>query len=170
MLFLHQTPRLVDRLPHLGSKSLSDGRCYDHHHDSYCSHLLEHVCPSAGSEALTRSRRGHRNNMFTALSTVSHGPSRYPIVRNLVVPPTELTFAAGELRKDGKNLEEIGTKFLGPNCSGVCFFKWRNAYLHFHGLGKFGNLEANLETFKTALTQAFAVCFPCFPLRPKVRV
>ena len=81
VLFPHQTPRLVDRLPHLGSRYLSDGRCYDHHHYSYCSHLLEHVLPSAGSEALPRSRRGHQTNKDTALSTVSHGPSRYPIVR-----------------------------------------------------------------------------------------
>ena len=33
------------------------------------------------SEALPRSRRGHQTNRSTALSTVSHGPSRYPIVR-----------------------------------------------------------------------------------------
>ena len=35
----------------------------------------------AGSEALPRSRRGHQTNRSTTLSTVSHGPSRYPIVR-----------------------------------------------------------------------------------------
>ena len=52
-----------------------------------------------------------------ALSTVSHDSRRYPMVSDLVVPPTEPSrFAAGELGKSGKNLEEIGTKFLGPNC------------------------------------------------------
>ena len=42
----HQTPRLVDRLPHFWSKSFNDGRCnyaQNHQHGSYCSHLLEHV-------------------------------------------------------------------------------------------------------------------------------
>ena len=156
MLFPHQTPRLVDRLPHLGSKSLNDGHCnyvQDHQHGSYCSHLLEHILQSAGSEALPRSRGGHRTNRCNALSSVSHGPSRYPMVRDLVVPPTEPSrFAAGELGKGGKNLEETGAKFLGPNCFRVFFKKSRrNAYVHFHDLGKFGNLEANLETFKTAL-------------------
>ena len=33
-----------------------------------------------------------------------------------MVPPTEsLRFVAGELGKCGRNLEEIGAKFLGPN-------------------------------------------------------
>ena len=68
-----------------------------------------------------------------------------------MVPPTEPSrFVAGELGKCGKNLEEIGVKFLGTNCFGVFFRKWRNAYLQFHDIGKFGNLEAKLETFKTA--------------------
>ena len=59
-------------------------------------------------------------------------------------------FAAGELGKGGKNLEEISAKFLGPNCFGVFGKKWRKVYLYFHGLEEFGNLGANLETFKTA--------------------
>ena len=45
---------------------------------------IQQLCPMneiAGSEALPRSRRGHQTNSSTALSTVSHGPSRYPIVR-----------------------------------------------------------------------------------------
>ena len=92
-------------------------------HDSYCSHLLEHVLPSAWSEALPRSRRGHRTNRCTALSTASHGPSRYPIVRDLVVPPTEPSrFAAGELGKSGRNMEEIGAMFLCLICFRDFFF------------------------------------------------
>ena len=134
--------------PHLGSKSLSDGRCYDHHHDSYCSHLLEHVFPSAGSEALPRSRRGHRINRCVALSTVSHGPSRYPMVRDLVVPPTEPSrFAAGELGKGGKNLEEIGAKFLGPNCFRVFFFLIEErlpTFSRFREIWKFGSKLGNV--------------------------
>ena len=40
-----------------------------------------------------------------------------------MVPPTEsLRFVAGELGKCGRNLEEIGAKFLGPNRFKV-FFK-----------------------------------------------
>ena len=40
-----------------------------------------------------------------------------------MVPPTEsLRSVAGELGKSGRNLEEIGAKFLGPNRFGV-FFK-----------------------------------------------
>ena len=40
-----------------------------------------------------------------------------------MVPPTDPSrFAAGELGKGGKNLEEIGAKFLGPNGFGVCLF------------------------------------------------
>ena len=72
-----------------------------------------------------------------------------------MVPPTESSrFAAGELGKGGKNLEEIGAKFLVPNCFRV-FFNWRNAYVHLQDFWKFVNLEANLETFKTALRRRF---------------
>ena len=45
---------------------------------------IPQLCPMneiAGSEALPRSRRGHQTNRSTALATVSHDPSRYPIVR-----------------------------------------------------------------------------------------
>ena len=48
----------------------------------------------------------------------------YPIPDSevLVVPPTEsLRFVAGELGKSGRNLEQIGAKFLGPNRFGVLF-------------------------------------------------
>ena len=39
-----------------------------------------------------------------------------------MVPPTEsLRFVAGELGKSGRNLEQIGAKFLGPNRFGVFF-------------------------------------------------
>ena len=63
-----------------------------------------------------------------------------------MVPPTEsLRFVAGELGKSGRNLEQIGAKFLGPNRFGVFF------YLHVHDLGHIGKLEANLYLFKTAL-------------------
>ena len=89
------------------------------------------------NEALPRSKRGHQTNRSTALSTVSHGPtSRYPIVRDLVIPPTESSrVVAGELGKSGRNLEQISVKFLGPKRFGVFFYLiWRNAYLHFHDL------------------------------------
>ena len=53
-----------------------------------------------------------------------------PDSEDLVVPPTEsLRFVAGELGKSGRNLEQIGAKFLGPNRFGVFFKTWRNAYL-----------------------------------------
>ena len=39
-----------------------------------------------------------------------------------MIPPTEsLRFVAGELGKSGRNLEQIGAKFLGPNRFGVFF-------------------------------------------------
>ena len=45
-----------------------------------------------------------------------------PDNEDLVVPPTEsLRFVAGELGKSGRNLEQIGAKFLGPNRFGVFF-------------------------------------------------
>ena len=69
-----------------------------------------------------------------------------------MVPPTEsLRFVAGELGKCGRNLEEIGAKFLGPNRFGVFFKTLLNAFLHVHDLGHIGKLEANLSSFKTAL-------------------
>ena len=55
-----------------------------------------------------------------------------------------LRFVAGELGKSGRNLEQIGAKFLGKT--------WRNAYLHVHDLGHIGKLEANLDSFKTPLS------------------
>ena len=40
-----------------------------------------------------------------------------------MIPPTEsLRFVPGELGKSGRNLEQIGAKFLGPNRFGVFFF------------------------------------------------
>ena len=40
-----------------------------------------------------------------------------------MVPPTEsLRFVAGKLGKSGRNLEQIGAKFLGPNRFRVFFF------------------------------------------------
>ena len=75
-----------------------------------------------------------------------------------MVPPTEsLRFVAGELGKCGRNLEEIGAKFLGPNRFGVFFKTWRNAYLHVHDLGHIGKLEANLDLFKTPLSTRFTL-------------
>ena len=82
---------------------------------------IQQLCPMneiAGSEALPRSRRGHQTNRSTAFSTVSHGPSRYPIVRTswyrLRSPYASLPANLG-------NLEQIGAKFLGPNRFGVFF-------------------------------------------------
>ena len=73
-----------------------------------------------------------------------------------MVPPTEsLRFVAGELGKCGRNLEEIGAKFLGPNRFGVFFKTWRNAYLYVHELGHIGKLEANLDSFKTHFAARF---------------
>ena len=106
----------------------------------------------AGSEALPRSRAGHQTNRSTALSTVSHGPSRYPIVRDLVVPPTVSSrFVAGELEKSGRNLEQIGAKFLGPNRFGL-FFK-KHAYI----FREYWKLEPNLDSFKTPLSSRFSL-------------
>ena len=68
-----------------------------------------------------------------------------------MVPPTEsLRFVAGELGKCGRNLEEIGAKFLGPNRFGAFLKTLLNAFLHAHDLGHIGKLEANLSSFKTA--------------------
>ena len=77
-----------------------------------------------------------------------------------MVPPTEsLRFVAGELGKSGRNLEQIGAKFLGPNRFGVFFKTWRNASLHVHDLGHIGKLEANLDSFKTALRVVLNMIF-----------
>ena len=66
-----------------------------------------------------------------------------------MVPPTEsLRFVAGELGKCGRNLEEIGAKFLGPNRFKVFFKTLLNAFLQVHDLGHIGKLEANLSSFK----------------------
>ena len=70
-----------------------------------------------------------------------------------MVPPTEsLRFVAGELGKCGRNLEEIGAKFLGPSRFKVFLKTLLNAFLQVHDLGHIGKLEANLSSFKTALT------------------
>ena len=141
----HPCGTSCEESPHLGSKFLSDGRCYDHHHDSYCSHLLGYVLPSAGSEALTRSMRGHRTNRCTALSTVSYGPSRYPMVRDLVVLSMEPSrFTAGELGKSGRNLEEIGAKFLGPNRFGVFLEKMAGRLTTFARFREYWKLGSGL--------------------------
>ena len=69
-----------------------------------------------------------------------------------MVPPTEsLRFVAGELGKCGRNLEEIGAKFLGPNRFKVFLKNIAKRFLQVHDLGHIGKLEANLSSFKAAL-------------------
>ena len=69
-----------------------------------------------------------------------------------MVPPTEsLRFVAGELGKCGRNLEEIGAKFLGPNRFKVFLKNIAKRLSTIHDLGHIGKLEANLSSFKTAL-------------------
>ena len=70
-----------------------------------------------------------------------------------MVPSTEsLRFVAGELGKCGRNLEEIGAKFLGPIRFKV-FLKniAKRLSTSSRDLGHIGKLEANLSSFKTAL-------------------
>ena len=70
-----------------------------------------------------------------------------------MVPPTEsLRFVAGELGKSGRNLEQIGAKFLGPNRFGVFFLNMAERLPTCSHLGHIGKLEANLDSFKTALS------------------
>ena len=140
----HPCGTSCERVPAPGSKSLSDG-LYNGHHQilerqfkllSYCSHLLEHVLPRAGSDALPRSRIRHRTNRCTALSTVSHSPSRYPMVRDLVVRIFTLrgrrTWKGWE--KLGRDWRQVFGSQLLPSKKKK---KWRNAYLHFRDLWKF---------------------------------
>ena len=69
-----------------------------------------------------------------------------------MVPPTEPSrFAAGEHGKSDKNLEEIGAKFLGPNCFRVVFLVGGTPTYIFVIFGNLEILEANLEALKTAL-------------------
>ena len=69
-----------------------------------------------------------------------------------MVPPTEsLRFVASELGKCGRNLEEIGAKFLGPNRFKVFLKNIAKPFLQVHDLGHIGKLEANLSSFKTTL-------------------
>ena len=70
-----------------------------------------------------------------------------------MVPPTESSrVAAGELGKSGKNLEEVGAKFLCPNCFQVFFYNFGGTPTYIFTI--FGNLEIvkkNLERFKWPL-------------------
>ena len=65
-----------------------------------------------------------------------------------MVPPTEPSrFSAGEDGKGGKNLEEIGAKFLGPNCFGVFSKKMEErlpTFLRFRAIWKFGSKLGNV--------------------------
>ena len=74
-----------------------------------------------------------------------------------MVPPTEsLRFVVGELGKCDRNLEEIGGEsFWAPTASEFFLKTWLNAFLHVHDLGHIGKLEANLDSFKTALIGRF---------------
>ena len=108
----------------------------------------------AGSEALPRSRRGHQTNRGTALSTVSHGPSRYPIVRTswyrLRSPYASLP---ATLESVAETWKRLAPSFWVPIASEFFLKTWQNAYLHVHDLGHIGKLQANLYSFKTPLTR-----------------
>ena len=69
-----------------------------------------------------------------------------------MVPPTEsLRFVAGELGRDWR-------KVFGPQSLQSFFLKtWLNAFLQVHDLGHIGKLEANLSSFKTALSTRFSL-------------
>ena len=75
-----------------------------------------------------------------------------------MVPPTEsLRFVAGELGKCGRNLEEIGAKFLGPNRFKVFLkniAKRLSTSSRFRAYWKIG-----MSSFKTALSPGSGV--PC---------
>ena len=73
-----------------------------------------------------------------------------------MVPPTEsLRFVAGKLGKSGRNLEQIGAKFLGPNRFGVFFLNMAERLPTCSRFRHIGKLEANLDSFKTALTTVY---------------
>ena len=123
------------------------------------NHILQQLCPMneiAGSEALPRSRRGHQTNRSTALSTVSHGPSRYPIVRTswyrLRSPHASLP---ANLERVAETWNRLAPSFWVPIASEFSFKIWRNANVHVHDLGHIGKLEANVDSFKTALSIRF---------------
>ena len=114
----------------------------------------------AGSEALPRSRRGHQTNRSTALSTVSHGPSRYPIVRTswyrLRSPYASLP---ANLESVAETWKRLAQSFWAPIASKFFWKTLLNAFLQVHDLGHIGKLEANLSSFKTALSPLFVVIF-----------
>ena len=106
----------------------------------------------AGSEALPRSRRGHQTNRNIALSTVSHGPSRYPIARTswyrLRSPYASLP---ANLESVAETWKRLAQSFWAPIASKFFWKTLLNAFPQVHDLGHIGKLEANLSSFKTAL-------------------
>ena len=87
------------------------------------------------------------------LSTVSHGPSRYPIVRTswyrLRSPYASLP---ANLEGVAETWKRLAPSFWAPIASEFFFKTLLNAFLHVHDQGHIGKLEANLSSFKTALT------------------
>ena len=116
---------------------------------------IQQLCPmndcrvgSASSvEERTSNQQGHR------AFYVSHGPSRYPIVRTswyrLRSPYASLP---ANLESVAETWKRLAPSFWVPTASEFFFKTWRNAYLHVHDLGHIGKLEANLDSFKTALS------------------
>ena len=114
-----------------------------------------------GSAASVKERTSNQQNRSTALSTVSHGPSRYPIVRTswyrLRSPYASLP---ANLERVAETWNRLAPSFWVPIASEFFLKTWRNAYLHVHDLRHIGKLEANLDSFKTPLTQAESGAYP----------
>ena len=103
------------------------------------------------------------------LSTVSHGPSRYPIVRTswyrLRNPYVSLP---ANLESVAESWKRLAPSVWVPIASEFFFKTWRNAYyLHVNDLGHIGKLEAILDSFKTPLTNIcddYTYILPGIPL------
>ena len=65
-----------------------------------------------------------------------------------MLPPTEsLLFVAGELGKCGRNLEEIGAKFLGPNRFGFFFFNMAERLPTYSRIGAYWKIGSEFGQF-----------------------
>ena len=112
------------------------------------------VTPAGASLTMYREIRSYANSIWDDNNN-NHGSSRYPIVRiswyRLRSPYASLP---ANLERVAETWNRLAPSFWVAIASEFFFLTWRNAYLHVHDLGHIGKLEANLDSFKTALTTA----------------
>ena len=125
------------------------------------THHIQQLCPMndcrVGSAVSVEERTSNQQEEHRAFYGQSW-PSRYTIVRtSWYLLPSPYASLPANLERVAETWNRLAQSFWVRIASEFFIKTWRNAYLHVHDLGHIGKLEANLDSFKTALSTRFSL-------------